>query len=74
MFGRTLRNINKPTYINSINGRDCLVELKFRTPQRISHQAWHQTIVFEIYENGELIPIPAKLEDYQTMLETSISS
>jgi DNA repair exonuclease SbcCD ATPase subunit len=73
MFGRTLRNINKPTYINSINNRDCLVQLKFRTPQAsYIVKRGIKPSVFEIYENGELIPIPAKLDDYQTMLESTI--
>lgn len=73
LFGKTLRNINKPQLVNSINGRDCLVELAFRTPQaNYIIKRGIKPNIFEVYENGELIPLPAKLEDYQTMLEANI--
>lgn len=73
LFGRPLRKINKPKLVNSINQRDCLVELDFRVGQvnyRIRRGI--KPSIFEIYENGNLIPAPASLDDYQTMLETNI--
>lgn len=72
-FGRALRNVNKPTVVNSINGRDCLVELHFETNSGnyIVKRGLKPT-VFEIYHNGQLIPPPADAKDYQTMLEESI--
>ena len=73
LFGRPLRNINKPKLVNSINGRDCLVELEFKNNSgqyRIKRGI--KPSVFEIYENGTLIPVPAAVADYQTLLETNI--
>src|SRR5574343_361239 len=29
LFGKPYRNINKPQIVNSVNGRDCVVELEF---------------------------------------------
>lgn len=72
-FGRPLRNINKPTVVNSINGRDCLVELEFTT--NAGHFKVRRGIkptIFEIYRNGVLEPVPADLKEYQTYLEDTI--
>lgn len=73
LFGQALRNINKPALVNSVNKRDALVELTFRingTAYRVVRGI--KPNVFEIYENGVLIPSPAALADYQTLLETQI--
>jgi DNA repair exonuclease SbcCD ATPase subunit len=72
-FGRPLRNVNKPQLVNSVNGRDCFVELSFvaqGVPYRIRRGI--KPNVFEIYENSNLIPAPAAINDYQAMLETHI--
>lgn len=73
LFGRPLRNITKPKLVNSINQRDCVVELWFTvkgSQYRIKRGIKPQ--VFEIYENGNLIPSPAAVADYQTLLESNI--
>lgn len=73
LFGRPIRNINKPNLLNSINKRDMLVELKFHigeTSYRIRRGM--KPTVFEIYQDGTLIPAPASIIDYQTLLETQI--
>ena len=31
LFGKAFRNINKPTLINSVNNKECLVEIEFNT-------------------------------------------
>lgn len=73
LFGRALRNINKPTLINAINGRDALVELWFRHNEHAYYiKRGIKPNVFEIYRDQELIPPPASLSDYQTMLEEHI--
>lgn len=73
LFGRPLRNINKPKLVNSINGRDCLVELDFKTNSGTYHiKRGIKPAIFEVYENGVLIPSPASVLDYQTLLETHI--
>src|ERR1035437_9502482 len=56
LFGRPLRNINKPKLVNSINGRDCLVELDFKTNSGTYHiKRGIKPAIFEVYENGVLI-------------------
>jgi DNA repair exonuclease SbcCD ATPase subunit len=72
-FGRPLRNINKPKLVNSINQHDCLVELSF-TAQNTSYLVRRgiKPSVFEIYADDNLIPQPAAVADYQTLLETQI--
>lgn len=73
LFGRSLRNVNKPTLINSINKRDAVVEVWFRTPQGQYHICRGlKPNVFEVYVDGTLIPAPASLADYQTLVETQI--
>jgi len=73
LFGRPLRNINKPKLVNSINGRDCLVELDFTTSSSsYKIKRGIKPTVFEILENGTLIPSPASVQDYQTLLEQHI--
>lgn len=73
LFGRPIRNINKPNLLNSVNKRDMLVELKFHigeTSYRIRRGM--KPTVFEIYQDNTLIPAPASILDYQTLLETQI--
>lgn len=73
LFGRALRNINKPNLVNSVNKRDALVELWMRVGERSYYiKRGVKPNVFEIHENGVLIPQPASLADYQTMLEDHI--
>lgn len=73
LFGRALRNINKPALVNSVNKRDALVELWFRVGGS-SYQVRRgiKPNLFEIYQDGVLIPAPAAIADYQTILETQI--
>ncbi|CAB4124349.1 endonuclease subunit [uncultured Caudovirales phage] len=73
LFGKPFRNINKPTLINSINEKDCLVEVEFRTMNT------NYKIVrgikpnkFEIYADGELLNQDAASKDYQEVLEDQI--
>jgi DNA repair exonuclease SbcCD ATPase subunit len=73
LFGRPMRNITKPKLVNSINNRDCLVELDFTTnSSSYKIRRGIKPNVFEIYEGGNLIPAPASVLDYQTMLEDHI--
>ena len=73
LFGRALRNINKPALVNSTNQKDTIVELWFtieQTKYRIKRGI--KPNVFQIYVDGVLLPSPAALADYQTLLETTI--
>lgn len=73
LFGRPLRDVTKGRLVNSINGRDLLVELDF-TVRGNAYQIRRglKPSVFEIYENNSLLPAPASIVDYQTLLETHI--
>lgn len=73
LFNKPFRNINKPQIVNSLNQKDCVVEVKFQ----IGNKAY--TIVrgikpgiFEIYCDGTLINQDANLRDYQGYLEEKI--
>jgi DNA repair exonuclease SbcCD ATPase subunit len=73
LFGKAFRNINKPQLLNSINQKDCIVELTFDT----NNKAYKvirgiKPNVFEIYCNGELLNQDAAVKDYQEVLEKSI--
>jgi DNA repair exonuclease SbcCD ATPase subunit len=73
-FGRPLRKVNKPSLVNWVNNRDCLVELEWRVPNGTKYLVKRgiKPNIFEIYKNGILEPIPADLDDYQTHLESLI--
>ena len=73
LFGEAFRSINKPQLVNSINRKDCLVEIEFETKGRdYLIRRGIKPNIFEIYENGNLIEQEAKANDYQKMLEDTI--
>jgi DNA repair exonuclease SbcCD ATPase subunit len=73
LFGRPLRGVNKSKLVNSINQRDCLVELDFSVGvNTYKIRRGIKPTIFEVYENGKLIPAPASIADYQTILESNI--
>jgi DNA repair exonuclease SbcCD ATPase subunit len=73
LFGKPFRNINKPQLINSVNEKDCLVEIEFS----ISDKSYLvrrgiKPNIFEIFCQGKLINQDAKSKDYQDHLEKII--
>ena len=73
LFGKPFRKINIPQLINSINEKDCYVEVDFSIGD--DEYQVHRGIkpkIFEIYKNQELIDQNAKAKDYQRMLEENI--
>lgn len=73
LFGKPFRSINKPQLINSINNKDCVVEVTFDT----NNKAYRivrgiKPNIFEIYCNNELINQEAASRDYQEFLEKFI--
>lgn len=73
LFGKPFRNINKPQLINSINGKNCLVEIEFdigTTQYKIIRGL--KPNVFEIWCDGIMINQDAAARDYQTVLEQQI--
>jgi DNA repair exonuclease SbcCD ATPase subunit len=73
LFGKPFRNINKPQLLNSINQKDCIVEVEFSTSNK-SYKIVRgiKPNKFEIYQNGDLINQDAAARDYQEFLEKFI--
>jgi len=72
-FGKPFRKIKKGGMVNSINSKQCIIELNFSSGKKqykiirgISPNK------FEIYENDKLIDQDAKSKDYQKYLEENI--
>jgi DNA repair exonuclease SbcCD ATPase subunit len=73
LFGKSYRGVNKPQLINSVNEKDCLVEIEFK----ISNTKWKiirgiKPTVFQIYKDGELLNSDAASKDQQTWLESVV--
>src|SRR5210317_547520 len=70
LFNKPYRNINKPQIVNSINSKNCLVELEFSVGSReYMVRRGVKPNVFEIHTGGSLINQDSKARDYQDMLE-----
>lgn len=73
LFGKPHRNINKPQLVNSINNKNCEVEVSFDIGK-------HKFVVkrgikpakFEIWQNGNMINQSSAAKDYQNFLEQNI--
>ncbi len=73
LFGKPFRKINIPQLVNSINQKDCLVDVEFSVNDdnyRVVRGLKPKK--FEIFKNDELINQHAKSKDYQKMLEEQI--
>ena len=73
LFGKPFRKINKPTLINSINEKECIVECEFtigKKEYRVVRGI--KPNKFDIYENDKLINQNAANKDYQDVLEKQI--
>ena len=73
LFGKAFRNINKPQLINSVTGKNMLVEIHFS----VNNDSYvvkrgMKPNVFEIYQNQTLINQSAENKDYQSILEKTI--
>jgi DNA repair exonuclease SbcCD ATPase subunit len=73
LFGKAFRNVNKPNLLNSINGKDCIVEVEFNTNNK-SYKIIRgiKPNKFEIYCDGDLVNQDAAVRDYQEYLEKFI--
>jgi len=73
LFGKAFRNVNKPNLLNSINSKDCIVEVEFDTGNK-SYKIVRgiKPNKFEIYCDGELLNQDAAARDYQEYLEKFI--
>jgi len=73
LFGKPFRKINIPQLQNSINTKDCLVELYFSisNDEYIIRRGLGPKL-FEIIKNDTLLNQDAKTSDYQDLLEQQI--
>ena len=73
LFGKAFRNVNKPNLLNSINNKDCVIEVDFDTNNK-SYKIVRgiKPNKFEIYCDGELLNQDAAARDYQEYLEKFI--
>ena len=73
LFGKAFRNINKPTLVNSVNGKECLVEIEFNTNgKEYKIIRGIKPNVFEIWVDGTMINQDSASRDYQDYLEKFI--
>lgn len=73
LFGKPFRKINVPQLINSINLKDCQVEVDFSANQKeYTVKRGMKPGKFEIYEDSVLIKQEAAAKDYQGYLEKNI--
>ncbi len=73
LYGKAFRNISKSQIVNSLNKRDCVVEIEFVIGTR--HYKVVRGIgptIFEIWCDGKLLPRPAISQDYQNNLTQNI--
>jgi len=73
LFGKAFRNINKPNLLNSINQKDCVVEIHFDIGSK-NYKVVRgiKPNVFQIFQNGDLLNQDAASKDYQEILEDNI--
>ena len=73
LFGKPFRKINKPMLVNSVNGKDCCVEITFK-----AYGKDYKIIrgikpnIFEIWVDGTLLNQDSASRDYQEYLEKFI--
>lgn len=73
LFNKPFRDCNLPLLINSINGKELVVEIEFSTngiPYRVIRGM--KPNIFEIWCNGELMNQESTNRDYQKILENQI--
>ena len=73
LFGKPFRKINKPQLINSVNEKDCKVEVEFS----IGKSDWKvirgiKPAIFEIWRNGSVLDQSSAVLDQQKWLEQNV--
>ncbi|MCX6783400.1 MAG: recombinase [Candidatus Levybacteria bacterium] len=73
LFNKPYRNINKPQLVNSVNGKNMVVELYFSIgDDKFIIKRGMKPVIFEIIRNGTLVNQDADSRDYQEYFESSI--
>ena len=73
LFGKPFRKINISQLVNSVNDKNCLVEIVFsKGPDTYTVKRGISPKIFEIYKNDVLVNQNSNSLDYQSVLEDSI--
>lgn len=73
LYNKPFRNINKNQLVNSINQKDCLVEIEFSIGSKnYLIRRGVKPNIFEIYTDSILLNQDSHTRDYQEVLEKSI--
>lgn len=73
LFGRAYAKINLPSLVNSINNKECIVEIKFEIgTDNYKIIRGQKPKIFQIWKNDKLIEQDALNKDYQLYLEEFI--
>ena len=70
LFSKPFRNINRPQLINTVNEKNCVVEVEFDV-NNVEYKIVRgiKPAVFEIWQAGRLMNHDAAIKDYQAKLE-----
>ena len=73
LFGKAFRKINKPQLVNTVNAKDCKVEVEFS----VGSTEWKivrgiKPAVFEVWREGTLLDQSAAATDQQKWLEQNV--
>ena len=73
LFGKAFRNVNKPQLVNSINQKNCTVEIEFKIGRKeYKVIRGMKPGIFEIYQDNNLLNQDAAVKDYQNYFEDKI--
>ena len=73
LFGKPFRKVNKPMLVNSVNEKDCMVEIEFKIgPNEFVVKRGIKPGKFEIWQNGAMLDQSSNAADYQKQLEQNI--
>ena len=73
LFGKPFRKVSKGNVINSINGKNCVVEIEFSTNnKKYKVIRGSKPNIFEIYCENNMVNQDAAVKDYQEYLEKHI--
>jgi len=73
LFGKPFRKVNKGNVVNSINNKNCVVEIEFTVSnKRYKVVRGAKPNLFEIYCEGKMVNQDAASRDYQEYLEKHI--
>ena len=73
LFNKPFRRINKPQLVNTINGKDCRIEVEFsQGNKKYKVVRGMKPNLFEVYVDGEMLNQDAATGDQQKFLEQTI--